>query len=116
MVMAASKERKKQEQKLVKGSHLKSKLSQTGWKIRNNFLQQGAGIVDEKDRIDLFDIAEGCSQNLDRFADDGQQPAYANQYNQHNGPQIKVRPYRKHDDNDSSSDGDCMILDYGLSS
>ncbi len=33
---------------------MKDKLSQTGWKLRQNFMKKGNANIDEKDRIDVF--------------------------------------------------------------
>ena len=34
---------------------LKDKLSQTGWKLKDNFLKRQNAFIDEKDRVDVFD-------------------------------------------------------------
>ena len=57
IVMAASKERKKQEEQVNKPG-MKDKLSQTGWKIRHNFLKQTNNYLEDKDRIDVFGGAD----------------------------------------------------------
>ena len=37
---------------------LKDKLSQTGWKLKDNFLKRQNAFIDEKDRVDVFDSAQ----------------------------------------------------------
>ena len=38
---------------------LKDKLSQTGWKLRENFMKKANAFLDEKDRIDVFSGSGG---------------------------------------------------------
>jgi hypothetical protein len=38
---------------------LKDKISQTGWKLRENFLKKTNAFLDEKDRIDVFSGSAG---------------------------------------------------------
>lgn len=64
IVMTAAKERKKHEADLMKGSLLKDKLSQTGWKIRRNFNNRNHANMDEKDRIDLFSTDKHANDSL----------------------------------------------------
>lgn len=53
IVIQAIKERKKHETDGNKAL-LKDKLSQTGWKLRENFMKKSNAFLDEKDRIDIF--------------------------------------------------------------
>ena len=51
--MQATKERKKFEEDINR-PNMKNKLSQTGWKIRQNFNKRSHAHMDDKDRIDVF--------------------------------------------------------------
>ena len=53
IVMHACKERKKFEEDINRPG-IKNKLSQTGWKIRHNFIKKSNIHLDDKDRIDVF--------------------------------------------------------------
>lgn len=57
IVLQAVRERKRHEQELGQPL-LKDKLSQTGWKLRDNFLKRQNAFIDDKDRIDVFDSAQ----------------------------------------------------------
>ena len=96
--MEATKERKKYEAEINR-PFLKDKLSQTGWKIRENFLKKSNINMDEKDRIDVFggDDQPGLKAML-------------NAPNISGGSGMGIDTRRIMDDSDS--DGDCMILDY----
>ena len=37
---------------------LKDKLSQTGWKLKDNFLKRQNAFIEDKDRVDVFDSAQ----------------------------------------------------------
>ena len=54
IVLQAVRERKKYEAELAKPM-LKDKLSQTGWKLKDNFLKRQNAFIDDKDRVDVFD-------------------------------------------------------------
>ena len=56
IVLQAVRERKKYEAELAKPL-MKDKLSQTGWKLKDNFLKRQNAFIDEKDRVDVFDSA-----------------------------------------------------------
>lgn len=86
IVMQACKERKKYEHDIGKPM-LKDKLSQTGWKIRQNFMKKTNALLDEKDRIDVFGGAN--------------QPALRNSHEPEEYNRLT-----------SDSSGDCLILDY----
>ena len=53
IVMQACRERKRFEED-AKRPMMREKLSQTGWKIRSNFLKKTHLYMDDKDRIDVF--------------------------------------------------------------
>ncbi|CDW71267.1 UNKNOWN [Stylonychia lemnae] len=53
IVLQAVRERKKNEAENGK-ILLKDKLSQTGWKLRENFMKKTNAYIDDKDRIDVF--------------------------------------------------------------
>jgi len=53
IVLQAVRERKRYEQEINRPM-LKDKLSQTGWKLRENFMKKSNNILDDKDRIDVF--------------------------------------------------------------
>ena len=53
IVLQAVRERKKFEAEINRPL-CKEKLSQTGWKLHNNFRIKSNAILDERDRIDLF--------------------------------------------------------------
>ena len=103
IVMAASKERKKQEEQVNKPG-MKDKLSQTGWKIRHNFIKQTNNYLEDKDRIDVFGgsdqpqmESQGGSNKIGSSTD-GTSKGYSNMYATQG----------------SESDSDeCMILEYG---
>lgn len=53
IVLQAIRERKKMEAE--SGKPMKDgKMSQTGWKIKQNFMKKNNAVLDEKDRIDVF--------------------------------------------------------------
>ena len=54
IVLQAVRERKRYEAELSKPM-LKDKLSQTGWKLKENFLKRQNAFIDDKDRVDVFD-------------------------------------------------------------
>ena len=56
IVLQAVRERKRYEQELGKPM-LKDKLSQTGWKLKENFMKRQNAFIDDKDRVDVFDSA-----------------------------------------------------------
>ena len=53
IVLQAIRERKKIEAE-TGGSVIKGKLSQTGWKLKQNFLHKNNSLIEDKDRIDVF--------------------------------------------------------------
>ena len=53
IVLQAVRERKKFEAELNRPM-CKDKLSQTGWKLHQNFRSKAAHVIDERDRIDLL--------------------------------------------------------------
>ena len=53
IVLQAVRERKKNEAEANRPL-MKDKLSQTGWKLRENFLKRGNAHLEDKDRIDVF--------------------------------------------------------------
>ena len=53
IVLQAVRERKKYEAEVNKPM-LKDKLSQTGWKLRDNFLKKQNSFIDDRDRVDVF--------------------------------------------------------------
>jgi hypothetical protein len=55
IVLQAVRERKKFEAEINRPM-LKDKLSQTGWKIRDNFLKKAYAPIDERDRVDVFNV------------------------------------------------------------
>lgn len=57
IVLQAVRERKRYEAELAKPM-LKDKLSQTGWKIKDNFMKRQNAFIDDKDRVDVFDSAQ----------------------------------------------------------
>ena len=92
IVMAASKERKRQETEMQR-PNLKEKLSQTGWKIRHNFLKRTNAHLDDRERIDVFGGKD--------------QPGLTQ------GPTLGT-PIDVREGGDMSGDSDdCMILEYG---
>ena len=56
IVLQAVRERKKYEAELAKPM-MKDKLSQTGWKLKDNFMKRQNAYIDDKDRVDVFDSA-----------------------------------------------------------
>ena len=53
IVLQAVRERKKIEAE--NGDlKMKDKLSQTGWKLKHNFMKKSNACIDDKDRIDVF--------------------------------------------------------------
>ena len=53
IVLQAVRERKKNEAEQGQVL-LKDKLSQTGWKLRENFMKKSNALLDDKDRIDVL--------------------------------------------------------------
>jgi len=53
IVLQAVRERKKFEAEINRPM-MKEKLSQTGWKLHNNFRIKSNAVLDDRDRIDLF--------------------------------------------------------------
>jgi len=54
IVLQAVRERKKYETDLNRPL-IKEKLSQTGWKLRENFMKRSNAHLDDRDRIDVFE-------------------------------------------------------------
>jgi hypothetical protein len=55
IVLQAVRERKKFEAEINRPM-LKDKLSQTGWKLRENFMKKSHSVIDDRDRIDVFNL------------------------------------------------------------
>ncbi len=55
IVLQAVRERKKFEAEINRPI-LKDRLSQTGWKLRENFMKKAYAPIDERDRIDVFNL------------------------------------------------------------
>eukprot|EP00347_Sterkiella_histriomuscorum_P012033 403370148 len=71
IVLQAVRERKKNEAENGK-TLLKDKLSQTGWKLRENFMKKSNAYLDEKDRIDVFNGAPIIEEKPKEEIDDGE--------------------------------------------
>ena len=104
MVETASKERRRIE---IEAKNTKmGKMSQTGWKIRQNFITKSNIALDDEERVDLFDLVK--NNYLEKMKQG--KTLIISGKTQYGKLLKNLGMGRKYDQSDDSDD--CMVLEY----